>query len=517
MTSTASGARVMRNTGLTLASIGIPLFSAFLVMPSLTRHLGAARFGLLGLAWALLEYFSLFDVGLGRATTKFVAERIATKSAELPQIILVSMTSQLVLGGIGGLLLALLAPVIVGHWLVVPPALVAEARASFELLALMLPFVLVSLGLRGVVEAAQRFDLSAAIRTPSSAATFLIPAIAALYGVKLPGILFGLLLLRVVTCCALVVAVRYALPGVTWRWPPHWRLPRALVSFGGWIAVSNIVSPILVYLDRFVLGAVVGLGAVGLYTPAYELSARLLIVPGSLLTAMFPMVSAASGGEGDEHDRLARIFSLSVRNLLLLLAPAVVLLSAFAPDILRLWLGHEFADRSSLALRVLAVGVMINGLGHVPCGYLQASGRPDVPAKFHIFELIIHLPLTWVLVRRLGISGAALAWAIRVTLDSALLFVATDRVMGISLTAVFRARGGRVAAALLASTVLTFAIAAAPLPLAVAAALGMVVFILFALFVWRFVFAESERAAIYHAIGISRQGTRRSARRAIAS
>src|SRR4051794_31401539 len=179
----------MRNTGLTLASIGIPLFSAFLVMPELTRNLGAARFGLLGLAWALLEYFSLFDVGLGRATTKFVAERIVSRSADLSQIIVVSMTSQLLLGAVAGGLLVLLSPLIVNHGLVIPTDLVAEATRTFELLSLMLPFVLLSLGLRGVLEASQRFDLSAMIRTPSSAATFLIPAIAAPLGVRLPGIL----------------------------------------------------------------------------------------------------------------------------------------------------------------------------------------------------------------------------------------------------------------------------------------------------------------------------------------
>src|SRR4029079_6879172 len=248
--------------------------------------------GLLGLAWALLEYFSLFDVGLGRATTKFVAERIVSRSADLPQIIVVSMTSQLLLGVVVGIPLALLSPLIVNHGLVIPPELVDEAARSFELLSLMLLFVLLSLGLRGVLEAAQRFDLSAMIRTPSSAATFLIPAIAAPLGVRLPGILVGLLAARLVTCVALAFAVHRALPGVRWHTPTSWRLPRPLVSFGGWIAVSNVVSPVLVYLDRFVLGAVLGRGAVGFYTPPYELTGRLLIVPGSLLTAMFPMISA---------------------------------------------------------------------------------------------------------------------------------------------------------------------------------------------------------------------------------
>ena len=511
-----SGSRVMRNMGFTLASIGIPLLSAFLVMPSLARHLGAARFGLLGLTWALLEYFSLFDVGLGRATTKFVAERIGSRAAELPQLVLVSMTSQLVLGGIAGLILAVLSPLLVGHVLVVPPDMVAETSASFQLLSLMLPFVLLSIGLRGVLEAAQRFDVSAAIRTPSSAATFLIPAIAAPLGVRLPGILLLLLVARLVTCVALIFGVRHALAGVSWSLRIRWRLPRELVSFGGWIAVSNVVSPVLVYLDRFVLGAVLGLGAVGLYTPAYELSVRLLIIPGSLLTAMFPMVSAASGREQSEGARLARIFALSVRNLLLLLAPAVVLLSVFAPDILRLWLGHDFAEKSAVALRLLAIGVMINGLSHVPCGYLQASGRPDIPAKFHLLELAIHLPLIWALVRQMGITGAALAWTIRVALDGTLLFVASDRVLGMPLAHALHTRVVRVVAALTALVVATIAIAEARLQILLTAILCAAVLAGFAPLVWYFVLEKAERAAIHQAAGLGRAPADPSARRAIA-
>ena len=499
-----SGSRVVRNSGLTLLGVGIPLFSAFLVMPSLARHLGQARFGVLGLAWALLEYFSLFDIGLGRATTKFVAERLGRRSAELPRIILVSVTAQWLLGALAGLILALLTPLLVDHVLSVPPELRAETRSSFLLLALMVPFVLVSLGLRGVLEAAQRFDLSTVIRIPSGAATFLVPALAAFEGVRLPGILILLLVTRIITCGALLLAVRRALTGVTWSLRIRWRLPRELVSFGGWIAVTNVVSPVLVYFDRFALGAVVGLGAVGMYTPAYELTSRLLILPGSLITALFPMVSAASTQVRGDQSQVARLFTLSLRHLLLVLAPAVLVLTVFAPDVLRLWLGQQFADQSATALRILALGVMLNGLSHIPCGYLQASGRPDIPAKFHLFEAAVHLPLTLLLVHSLGITGAALAWTLRVSLDGALLFSATDRVLGMSPVTVLTGRGARLAGALAALAVALLSITVArPLPALAVAAAGAVL-AGFAYVVWSFVLDETERAMIHRVIALTR-------------
>jgi O-antigen/teichoic acid export membrane protein len=221
---------------------------------------------------------------------------------------------------------------------------------------------------------------------------------------------------------------------------------------------------------------------------------------------MFPMVSAASIDDKSERARLARIFALSVRNLLLLLAPAVVLVSVFAPDVLRLWLGVEFANRSATALRVLAIGVMINGLSHVPCGYLQASGRPDIPARFHLLELVIHLPLTWFVVRTWGITGAALAWTIRVTIDAALLFLASDRVLGMSLAHAFHFHGRRVLIALLALVFVSLGVRSAHLHVVVAGILALAIFSLFAFLVWRFVLAHEERSAIRSAIGLVHRG-----------
>ena len=44
-------------------------------VPPLVRLLGVDRFGVLALAWIIVGYFSLFDLGMGRALTKLVADK----------------------------------------------------------------------------------------------------------------------------------------------------------------------------------------------------------------------------------------------------------------------------------------------------------------------------------------------------------------------------------------------------------------------------------------------------------
>ena len=59
-------------------------------------------FGILSIAATLLGCFSMFDLGLGRATTKYVAEYLnPDKVAHLPGLIYTSISIQLLLGVVG--------------------------------------------------------------------------------------------------------------------------------------------------------------------------------------------------------------------------------------------------------------------------------------------------------------------------------------------------------------------------------------------------------------------------------
>ncbi len=418
---------IARNSFLNLVGFTIPLLAGLVSVPVITRELGAARFGLLSLAFAILEYSTLFDLGLGAATTREVSASLAKRDENLSTLITGSIVSQMLLGSVGAMILIALAPVLVDHVFVIPANIRSEAVAVFRILALMTPPTLLFLTLRGVLEAAQRFDLSNAVRVPSSVATFVIPAIAASFGYSLPYIVAMLLISRVAICVVMVMVVNKAIPVLRWKAHLDWQALRPLFLFGGWMSVSNIVSPLLVYLDRFMLGSLIGLTAVGYYTAPFDGVMRLLILPASLMGAVFPSVSAMSA-IGD-HVSIHRIFNKAVARTLLIVSIPAVVIGIAGPMLLRLWLGPAFAEHGSMAIRILAVGVFVNAVAHVPSGIITAMGRPDVVAKFHVIELVIHVPIAWFLITRFGVPGAAGAWTLRVSFDAALLFVTCLRML----------------------------------------------------------------------------------------
>ena len=144
---------IRRNVTINAISIVIPMFVAVFAMPRIISGIGTSRFGVLSLCWIFIGYSGLFDLGLGRALTKFVAERLETdKERELPSLVLTAIVLMGVFGGAGGILFALCGPVLIGHAIHVPAQLVSETIDSIYVVAASLPVVVLTAGFRGIME-----------------------------------------------------------------------------------------------------------------------------------------------------------------------------------------------------------------------------------------------------------------------------------------------------------------------------------------------------------------------------
>src|SRR5712692_4493133 len=148
-----AGRLLARNVIWNLIGNGAPMVVAVFSIPILIHGLGKDRFGVLALAWALIGYASLFDLGLGRALTQLVARKLgAGEDREVPTLVWTSLLLMLVLGLLGAAVVILLSPWLVHRALHVPSALQGETLRSFYLLGLSIPVVISTAGLRGLLE-----------------------------------------------------------------------------------------------------------------------------------------------------------------------------------------------------------------------------------------------------------------------------------------------------------------------------------------------------------------------------
>ena len=199
----------------------------------------------------------------------------------------------------------------------------------------------------------------------------------------------------------------------------------SLLSFGGWITVSNIVSPILVYVDRFVIGTLVSMAAVTWYVTPYEMVTKLGVLPGAIVMVLFPAFAECLSVA---PARAALLFERGVKYILIALFPVILFTVTMSHPGLAIWLGADFAAHGARVLQWLALGVLINSVGHLPYALIQASHRPDITAKLHLVEVPFYLVLLRWLVRVDGVEGAAIVWTLRVAVDTVSLLIITGRI-----------------------------------------------------------------------------------------
>lgn len=419
--------KLVRHSLYNLLGLGLPLVVAIFCIPVLIRELGDARFGLLTLIWAVVSYFGLFDLGLGRALTQQLAVALAGDDHKgVGPLVATATTLMAGLGVLAGLLMALLAPWGVGLIQSVPDQ--QEAVNAVLLMALAMPAIVLTSGFRGVLEARHAFGIINAIRLPMGLFTFLGPVLVVLYGTpSLEWIVVVLVAGRVIACA---VHARYAwrsMPCDYGRLAVHADLLKPLCVSGGWLTVSNVISPLMSYVDRFVVGVLLSSAAVAYYATPQEMVSKLGIIPGALTAALFPRFSAHFAKPQSDFKST---YYRSVFTIAVILFFPVITLSLWAEDILSIWISPDFASQSASLLVVLSWGMFVACLATIPFTVIQSAGNSRLTALFHVFQFPVFMGMLYGLISLYGVIGAAFAWAFRNLIDAVLLFYAAKFYLG---------------------------------------------------------------------------------------
>jgi len=126
-----NGTQLTKNWSLNLLGQVLPLIVALVTMPLIVRGLGPERFGVLSIVWAVLGSMILFDLGLSRSTTKFVAECLGRGEEEkFPSLFWTSFWSQVLIGIVGALPMAAGVPHLVDRYLKLSSSNAAETKLS---------------------------------------------------------------------------------------------------------------------------------------------------------------------------------------------------------------------------------------------------------------------------------------------------------------------------------------------------------------------------------------------------
>jgi len=403
-----------------------PLLVGIAVIPAIIRHLGVVRFGVLSVVWMMMGYFSVFDLGLSRTLTKVTADRVGTSAEhEIPSLVTTTLVLVATSGAILAILIAAASRIIAERILSVPMSMLGDVSHAITWLAIGLPFVLVATVLFGVLEGLHRFATTSLVRLPLGVLMFLLPFGVLPFTVHLGPITAALTALRVAVAVVLGWITLRIIPGI--RMARTWfrrDQVRPLITYGGWLTVSNFVGPLLVYFDRFVIAAVLGATAIAYYTVPFDTVNRLLILPTAVQAVLFPAFATL---RTHSPARVVAVFEKSSEKTLLVMFPALLGIMLLAKPALNLWVGPVFANQSSIVAQALMVGVFVNSLARAPLVLVQGYGYARWTGLLHLSELPVYGACLWALLKWNGIDGAAYAWTARVLVDTLILYVMAGR------------------------------------------------------------------------------------------
>jgi O-antigen/teichoic acid export membrane protein len=422
-----------------LAGQILPMIVGLITIPAIIRAMGVERFGVLSLAWVVVGYFSLFDLGIGRALTKLVADKLGSNQEHsIAPLAWTSLLLMLGLGVFGAVVTLSIAPLMVHRLLKIPQALQNETLRGFYLLALSIPIVTITAGLRGILEALQRFRIVNLIRLPMSVFSFAGPLLVFPFSRRLVPVIAMLVIGRLVACGAYIWACFWTTPVLQNGRSFDTSFVMPLIRFGGWMTVNNIVGPLMFYLDRFLVGALLSVSAVAYYTTPVDMMLRLTLIPNAVVGVLFPAFVLSLS---QDRERTGVLLSRASKYIFLIVFPIVLVTVTFAPEGLTLWLGPTFSLQGTAVLRWTAAGVFVNSLAILPFVLIQSAGRPDLTAWMLVFELPVYGVTLWFLTQRLAVEGTAIAWTGRITVEAVILFVISRRILPQSSTYLLRVSG----------------------------------------------------------------------------
>ncbi|QQD21916.1 oligosaccharide flippase family protein [Oceanospirillaceae bacterium ASx5O] len=395
---------IIKNTVLNAAGLVIPGLLFIPAAAFLARTLGVEQFGLLLLMYAMLGYSGIFDAGMTRAVIRKIAQ---SKTKDEHDFIMgTALGAVLVISAIPVFLVLFFSDDI-AVWLKVSENYTADTVAGLKLLALVVPFFLITVVAFSYLEGKEEFLKLSFYKVITGAVMATAPAIAVYNDASLVSAVLGLLGARIFTAILAIFSLNMSIGIRNLKFDKKVLID--LVTFGGWISLSNIISPVMVYMDRFILSNSVGAASVAFYNAPSDLIEKISVLPGALARTIFPLFSRL--GSHIEYEK--KIYFGLVIVLLILLAPLFLM----AESIMDLWLGEPYALQSSFILKILIIGFFFNALAQIPFAAIQAKGHSRLTALLHLTEVAPYLLLLFYLVDILGLVGAAYAWAARVIID----------------------------------------------------------------------------------------------------
>jgi O-antigen/teichoic acid export membrane protein len=380
---------LIKNTSFQLFSHAVSLGIGLVTTIVLSRYLGVERFGQFNYIFAFFYFFlSINDFGVN-----VIVVREASKNRERVGEIVGAMLS---------FKLLLAACSVVAAWLAIRlMAFPAELRNALFVYTLILPVM--ALQLPAVIfQVLLKMEYPSLIGIVNRMLSFLLLMVMVWLGYGLTALATALIVAEVVSLAILLKYARSFVRPVYRFAPKLWKeVLRSSIPLG----VMGLFAALINRVDFIMLERMADMRQVGLYSAVYKVTTLLELFPLMVMATVYPLMSRYAS---EDLEKLRELYKKSVLYLGIIGVPLGICVTIFAPIIVRLLFGSQFAG-AERGLMALVWSTVFLYLALSGANLLISMGREKVNLALNIVGAGLNIGLNFLLIPSMGFIGAALA------------------------------------------------------------------------------------------------------------
>lgn len=194
---------------------------------------------------------------------------------------------------------------------------------------------------------------------------------------------------------------------------------KELLVFSCAILINSFADQVFWKSGQLMSGKIIGLGAVAIYSIGSQIYQSYMYVGTSISSIYIPRISALY----DVHksmDKITSLFTRVSRLSLFVEAPILIAFALYGKEFMILWAGEGYEIAYYIALIVM-IPFTIDIIQNVGVCILQITGNYGFRAKMNLIIALINIPISYILLKKLGLMGAAFSTSLSILIGNVLI------------------------------------------------------------------------------------------------
>jgi O-antigen/teichoic acid export membrane protein len=348
---------------------------------------------------------TLSDMGLSGVVTREIAAHRHSDDRYVSELIGTTSVLAWAAYGVSILLIVLLAPLLIKHWLRIESIDHNEAVIAFVAISASL-LLAIPRGVYGAIIAGnERMDVWNTVNVFAIG----LQQLGMILVLGVGGSLYDVAVWYVISGIAGIVmfgTMAARLSGISpLRLSYRWAVIRQNLHFGSRVFAISMVGYFIGQADKWIVSKLLPASQLGYYSVAQSLVSKGAMVPGAIAQAAFPALSTDVANK-ERHHWMTQYHKLQdfCSYIYIPVSAAVAMLGIVVMSFV---LNEDVVRQIWPTLVFLALGQLLQGLQYVPYILSLAMKRPEIMLRAYLWTMVIAIPIAILLTMRFGLAGAA--------------------------------------------------------------------------------------------------------------